>query len=235
MNPFLQLSTLLLLGGTAVRLAVTDDHLRFVKASLAPWLLVVGVALCLLALASWRFAEQSADAGQAPHPGPRIGMLLLLPVAVVFAAAPPALGSFAAERTAAREPDKPEAVEIALPDPDGDGYRPMRMSDYTSRVWWGVTPSVEGEKVRLTGFVTPRAGGGWYLTRMEIACCAADGSPVKIAVRGGGAPPPADTWVRLDGVGIGTASQQVRDEGALGEVVAERITVITAPDSPYVE
>jgi uncharacterized repeat protein (TIGR03943 family) len=222
----------MMLGATAVRLAVTDEHLRFVKPSLAPWLLVAGVALCLLAVADCVYASRD-DGGGTVHPGPRVGLLLLLPVAVVFAVAPPALGSFSAERTAAREPAKPEAVEIALPEPGPDGYRPMRMSDYTARVWWGVTPSVQDEKVRLTGFVTPRPGGGWWLTRMQIACCAADGSPVKVLVRGDVPAPPADTWVQLDGTGIGELSEEAKAEDALAEVVGERVSRVPAPASPY--
>jgi uncharacterized repeat protein (TIGR03943 family) len=243
-SPLLQVWALLLLGSTAVRLALTDDHLRFVKSSLAPFLLLVGVALCLLgaAVAYLRSREPQPASGNeghhhaGDHPGPRIGLLLLLPVAVVYVVAPPPLGSFAAERTAVREPTKVEA-SVPLPDIGPDGYRRATMADYTARPYWDVTPTYEGEPVRLVGFVTPRAGGGWYLTRMQIACCAADGFPIKVLVRDrtGSLPPPRDSWVQVDGIGVGSVSEHLREEDALGEVIAERVTPVPAPASPYEE
>jgi uncharacterized repeat protein (TIGR03943 family) len=251
-SPLLQVWALLLLGSTAVRLALTDDHLRFVKSSLAPFLLLVGVALCLLgaAVAYLRSREPQPAPGDeghdhagdhagghaGDHPGPRIGLLLLLPVAVVYVVAPPPLGSFAAERTAVREPTKVEA-SVPLPDIGPDGYRRATMADYTARPYWDVTPTYEGEPVRLVGFVTPRAGGGWYLTRMQIACCAADGFPIKVLVRDrtGSLPPPRESWVQVDGIGVGSVSEDLREEDALGEVIAERVTPVPAPASPYEE
>ncbi|GAA4309401.1 hypothetical protein GCM10023178_74330 [Actinomadura luteofluorescens] len=55
--------------------------------------------------------------------------------------------------------------------------------------------------MRLTGFVSPPAKGerGWRVTRLKVACCAGDAIPFPVIVRG--LPrPPADTWVRVDGV-----------------------------------
>jgi uncharacterized repeat protein (TIGR03943 family) len=163
-----------------------------------------------------------------------VGVLLLLPVAVVFVVAPPPLGSFAADRTPAREPDRVAPDRLPLPDVEADGYRRTTLAEYTARAFWDVEPSYEDEPVRLTGFVTPRAGGGWYLTRMQIACCAADGFPVKVYVRDdGGAVPPRDSWVQIDGRGRSGTSPDLAEEDVSAEVVPDRVQPVEAPASPY--
>ncbi|HVM27868.1 MAG TPA: TIGR03943 family protein [Mycobacteriales bacterium] len=236
MSPVLQISALALLGTTALRLVASGEYLRFVKPSLAPWLLLTGVALVALGAAvTWYLWRAADDASSHAHGGPRIGLLLLLPVAVVYVVAPPPLGSYAAERTAAREPTQVAAPStvLPLPEPDADGYRATSLDEYTARPFWNIEPSYEGEPVRLTGFVTPRAEGGWYLTRIQIACCAADGFPIKVFVRDTGPVPPRDSWVRVDGRGLATVSPEYEEDDALGEVLAERVVPIEEPASPY--
>ena len=236
MNPALVVCTLVLLGSTAVRLVLSDEHLRYVKPSFGPFLLVAGLALCALGAALGVALYRADDDDPAVHhPGPGIGLLLLAPVAVVFVVAPPALGAYAAERSGVREPELSEVEAAPLAEVGPDGYRHPTVDDYTTRAFWDLEPSYGGEPVALEGFVTPRAEGGWYLTRIQISCCAADGTALKVVVRGGPQPPLADTWVRVEGRGIGTLAEQLRAEDALGEVVAERITVIEAPASPYEE
>jgi uncharacterized repeat protein (TIGR03943 family) len=237
-TPLLQAMTLLLLGSTAARIVLTGEYLRFVKPSLAPWLLVVGAALAVLGLCAARDALTGDHTGRhrRVHSGPRVGMLLLLPVAAVYVVAPPPLGSFAAERTPAREPAMPtdSGKPVPLADAGPDGYRATTLDDYSSRVYWGTEPSYDGERVRLVGFVTPRDGGGWYLTRMQIACCAADGFPIKIFVRDvGGAIPERDSWVQVDGRGVNDVSPDLEADGALAEVVAERVIPVEEPAAPY--
>lgn len=268
------LLTLALLGTMAIRIVITGEYLRFVKSSLAPWLLIVGVALIVLSLAGDKAgstAGESMSSHGHSHAMPRVGWLLLLPVAIVYTLSPPALGSYTAGRTPAREParleasgatatapasspsthnaadpsfvDSPEvrAAEAAslgidvvpLPDAGDDGYRETTLSEYTSRIYWQTKPTYEGEKVRLTGFVTPRRAGGWFLTRVQIACCAADGFPVKVFVRDQGKAPAADTWVEVEGVGVGTVGEEVFAEGAHGEIEPVRITPVPEPASPY--
>ncbi|MER6175294.1 hypothetical protein [Streptosporangium sp. NPDC001681] len=56
--------------------------------------------------------------------------------------------------------------------------------------WDDDKKSLIDREVKLTGFVSPaRKKGQWYVTRMQIACCAADAFPPKIAVKGLRAPP----------------------------------------------
>jgi uncharacterized repeat protein (TIGR03943 family) len=245
-NRLLQAMVLLLVGLTSVRLFVTDEYLRFVKPSLGPWLLVVGVAVIVIAVAADGYGgdRQAADSsdgetahvdgdghGHAPGHGPRVGFLLFLPILTVFVVGPPALGAFSAERTGAREPARQSADE-PLPDKDSDGYRRTTLEEYASRTYYNIRPSYDGEPVRLIGFALPRREGGWYLTRISIGCCAADGSPIKVYVRSGAQPPPRGGWVQVDGRGIGELSPELRGK-ALAEVVADRVTPVPEPPAPY--
>jgi len=252
-NRLLQATIMFLLGLLAIRLFVTDEYLRFVKPSLGPWLLVVGVALLgLVALVelvrpgSSGPVPDSGDGETAGHGhglgddghghdhghGPRVGLLLFLPVLTVFVVSPPALGAYSAERTPSRPPTKQEAG-APLPEKGSNGYRRTTLGEYAARTYYDTTPSYADEPVRLVGFVLPRKEGGWYLARISIACCAADGSPTKVFVR---APadmtPPAETWVAVEGRGIGTLSPELEGR-AFAEVQAERVIPVEAPTATY--
>ena len=65
----------------------------------------------------------------------------------------------------------------------------------------GAGKSLTGRRLTLTGFITTAPDGSPMLARMVLACCAADGRPIKIGLDGR-APidVPADTWVQLTGV-----------------------------------
>lgn len=247
MNRLLQAMVLLLVGLTSVRLFVTDEYLRFVKPSLGPWLLLTGVAIIAIAVAADGYGRDKGQVpdggdGETPHVdgdghdhapghGPRVGWLLFLPILTVFVVGPPALGAFSAERTAAREPGQQRA-NAPLPDKDSEGYRRTTLEEYASRTYYDTTPSYDGEPVRMVGFVVPRKEGGWYLTRISIGCCAADGSPIKVFVRSAGQTPPRDGWVQVDGRGLDELSEELEGD-ALAEVVAERVTPVPAPPAPY--
>ncbi|MFF1871070.1 hypothetical protein [Kitasatospora herbaricolor] len=61
--------------------------------------------------------------------------------------------------------------------------------------------SLEGRKVRLTGFVTAGAKPGeWYLNRLVVSCCVVEARRLRVLVHAVGATPPADSWVDLTGV-----------------------------------
>jgi uncharacterized repeat protein (TIGR03943 family) len=136
----------------------------------------------------------SHDHGHA-HPLTKAGWLLVLPVLTIGFVAPPALGSWAA----ARDPGtvaKPESSDFpALP--PGDPVA-MPLSEYGVRAVWDDGHTLAGRTVDLLGFASPRKGGGWYLTRMTLTCCAADALATKVEVRGAPAPP-TDTWVHVIG------------------------------------
>jgi len=58
--------------------------------------------------------------------------------------------------------------------------------------------SFDGATVQLTGFVAGSEAGGFRLARYEIACCAADASPVVLRVLGVRGPA-RDRWVTVTG------------------------------------
>lgn len=246
MSSLIQSCLLVLLGSTAVRLVVLGEHVRFVKPSLGPFLLVVGVLLVAIGLlgelrpsrpetAVTEDAVHAEGEGHGNHM-PRVALLLLLPVLTVYVVGPPPLGAYAAARTPSRVPAEiSEAKPLPLPEKGADGVRTATFQDYSGRAYYGTEPSYDGEQVRLIGFVTPReTGDGWYLTRMTLACCAADGSPIKVLITGADGPEPApDTWLEVVGTGVGGLSDELKDEGVSGELRAETVRPATAPENPY--
>ncbi|MEU8650805.1 TIGR03943 family putative permease subunit [Streptomyces sp. NPDC048737] len=151
------------------------------------------------------------------HSGvPRVAWLLFLPALSLLFYAPPALGSY----TASREAPKTVAVVVE------DGFDPLpatsplpiTLTDFTQRVQQDEGRAIEGRTVRMTGFVTPAGeGGGWYLTRIMMSCCAADAQSVKVRVYGVAAPE-ADAWVTVTGTWhaqgtLGTSSAAVALDG----------------------
>jgi uncharacterized membrane protein YcgQ (UPF0703/DUF1980 family) len=86
--------------------------------------------------------------------------------------------------------------------------------------------------VRLVGFAVPptRAeaaahGSGFYLTRIALSCCTADGQPIRVFVPG--TTPPTDTWWTVEG--------QAPDGPASTDAVldATQVTATAAPTNPY--
>jgi hypothetical protein len=167
-SSLIQSCLLVLLGSTAVRLVVLGEHVRFVKPSLGPFLLLVGVALVVIGLlGELRPAREQVAVAEGSvheegdshgHHLPRIALLLLLPVLTVYVVGPPPLGAYAASRTPSRIP-----AEIASDAEPSRCRRPARTacarraSSTTPRgPTTAPSPSYEGEQVRLTGFVTPR-------------------------------------------------------------------------------
>jgi uncharacterized repeat protein (TIGR03943 family) len=216
---------LLVLSGLGVLHAtlVTDLYLRYVKEGMRPLLIGSGVLLVALGVAealSRRRAPAGAGHGHDhghghghDHSGvPKVAWLLFLPALSLLFYAPPALGSYTASRAA------PKAVEVVEPD-DFDPLPatsplPITLRDFTQRVQQDTGRAIEGRTVRMTGFVTPAGGGGgWYLTRIMVSCCAADAQSVKVRVYGVRAPA-ADTWVTVTGAWhpsgtLGTSSAEV--------------------------
>ncbi|MFH9860733.1 TIGR03943 family putative permease subunit [Streptomyces sp. NPDC017202] len=225
----------------------SEAYLRYVKEGMRPLLIASGVLLVLLGAAeAWsarrRPAERPAEDGDGgdgsdvgdvgdgsgdgsgdghghghDHAGvPRVAWLLFLPALSLLFYAPPALGSYTASREA------PKAVAVVA----GDGFDPLpatsplpiTLTDFTQRVQQDQGRAIEGRTVRMTGFVTPAdGGGGWYLTRIMLSCCAADAQSVKVRVYGVAAPE-ADTWVTVTGTWhaqgtLGTSSAAVALDG----------------------
>ncbi|MFI9170729.1 TIGR03943 family putative permease subunit [Streptomyces lincolnensis] len=239
---------LLVVGAAILRISLFSElYLRYVKAGLRPYLIVSGVALVLLGLAmaavlrTTHDEHDDHDEHDGPHEpddghghsherGPRVAWLLTLPALALLLFPPPALGSYSAEREAARQAAQGVGSFPALP--AGDPVE-LTVAEFGSRAVYDSGRSLTGRTVRLTGFVTRDGDGTWYVTRLAVTCCAADATAGKAEVRGApdGAPP-VDTWITVTGTW--------HPEGALGTDAAwppvlDAVTVerVKAPADPY--
>ncbi|MEU4303263.1 TIGR03943 family putative permease subunit [Kitasatospora aureofaciens] len=106
------------------------------------------------------------------------------------------------------------------------GTLALSLTDFTSRAVWDDKESLRGHSVRLEGFVTPKPGGMWQLSRVIVSCCAADARVVDVEIHGFGTPQ-ANTWVTVTGVWRPTAGTRVPALDATG------LTVIPQPKNPY--
>ncbi|GAA4700627.1 hypothetical protein GCM10023215_44280 [Pseudonocardia yuanmonensis] len=170
-------------------------------------------------------AEEQAE-GHDHSRLPGVGWLLVLPVFLVLLVPPPALGAFAAGRAGAEVP-RPAAVatdRLAGPDPV-----PVELHDYAERAAWDEGRTLAGHSVVLTGFVTPREGGGWYLSRMVISCCAADARSYLVEVAGAAAAevPTRNSWQQV------TGTYTPGDGPHAARITAQQVRSVTAPQDPY--
>jgi len=231
---------LVLLGGALLRISLSDVYLRYVKEGMKPWLIISGVLLVvggLLALAEVLRAERQKIAvlpGGDEHGhahgvgGPRSAWLLLLPVAAIFLVAPPALGAFTAERQTSTviQPKEPAAPPLPAGDPV-----PVTLADYAARAVWDDGRTLKGRNVELVGFVTPNAkSGGWYLTRLQLTCCAADAIATKISPQDV-KDLPANTWVQI--VGQWVPGGEINADDAIPLVKVTSLKQIAQPSNAY--
>jgi uncharacterized repeat protein (TIGR03943 family) len=225
---------LLLLGAAVLRAGLTDVYLRYVKAGLRPLLLVAGVVLIAVALATFwyefRAGRAAGPAGDGPgHREPRVAWLLALPVLALIAVVPPPLGSYAADRAGtALQPGL--AVDAV---PAGDPA-PMSLAGYAEVAAFDRGRPLTGRRVRVTGFITVDRAGTPYLTRMVISCCAADGVPVKVGLAG---LVPADLrpdmWLDVIGTYNPTQTRDAVNGGPIPYLNVVRATEVAAPADPY--
>jgi uncharacterized repeat protein (TIGR03943 family) len=206
-----QAVVMLLFGGAIIRSTVTDTFLRYVKEGLRPFLLGAGILLVTAAIMTiWydlraarsRSSQPAHDEhghddghGHGSHE-PRVGWLLLAPVMALLLLSPPALGSFAAGQSGSVGP---AAASDYPPLPDGDPVE-VGLMDYAGRAVFDGGKSLTGRNVKLRGFITPGPDGRPMLARMVLACCAADGRPIKIGLAGAPIDAPPDAWVDVVGV-----------------------------------
>ncbi len=203
-------SALLLLVGIAVlRVSLFGDlYLRYVQAGLRPYLVASGGLLAVLGLARGALTARTGwgdsrdadvhgrqDHGHAHTGAPRVAWLLALPAVALLWFPPPALGSYSAAREEAGRAEEFVGTFPALP--AGDPVE-LSLAEFGSRAVYDSDYSLRDRTVRLTGFVTRDDDGTWYVTRLRVACCAADATAVKAEVRGVRAPE-ADTWVTVTG------------------------------------
>lgn len=221
---------MVLFGGVIIRAVADDLHVNYVKPSMGPWLLLSGAVLLVLgalAVLEVMREDDASDGHDHDHLGPRAAWALLLPVAAILLVPPAPLGAFTANRIDSYAPAA--ASDELFPALTGDPAD-LSMGDFVARAVWDDGRTLVGQRVRLVGFVTPDGDEDWYLTRLGLACCAADAYALK--VRPLGAPSfPADTWVEVTGTwqpGGGT-----QEPGAIPHIQVESVIPTTAPANPY--
>ncbi|MDX3073558.1 TIGR03943 family putative permease subunit [Streptomyces sp. MI02-7b] len=246
---------LVLFGACVLRISLLGtSYLRYVRESMRPYLVasglllvalgVTGVVLALHAQLRSRAAPGAgADGGQdggTPEQGPardhaqvgpRSAWLLTLPVLAVLLIAPPALGSYTAQRSESTAVEPSRAGNAAFPPLPATDPLTMTLADFTVRAVRDDSGSLAGRRVVLTGFATPAKGGGWYLTRLTISCCAADALTHKVLIRGTISAPAADTWLRVEGTWH--PNGQTGREDAIPALDAKKVTRVTQPLDPY--
>lgn len=249
---------LLLLGAAALSTTIGAElYLNYVKEYFRPFLLASGVILMVLGILTIgaemrtdrrRGATASAATEQDAHDHdahghghghggvPRVAWLLLLPAAAILVVSPPALGAYSVQESAAA-PDADEVSVGGLTFPD-DPDEPMKLDvqEFVMHAWVDEERHLSGQLVRLTGFVAPVEEGddapadGWYLARLQMACCAADAIVNKVLITDEPAPE-VDSWVTVEG-------RWVEPEGDLHEVTTHELDVheltpVDDPPDPY--
>lgn len=215
------------LGGIALRVSWTDEYARYVNEWMRWPLFASG--LLLVGLAATAALGPMAD-DEDEHTTTRFAWLLLLPVLVAFVVQPPALGAYVAERNA-NDLDASAYTDVAVaPLPEGE-VSDLPVASFVARAATDEGSSLVDRDVRLTGFVTVDDGGSWYVTRLSIACCAADAAAFRVRVDGAEAPPEEQwievtgTWVEGTGVGSG--------RGETPALAAADVVTIEPPQRPY--
>jgi uncharacterized repeat protein (TIGR03943 family) len=225
---------LAMVGVTALWLGLTDAALAYVRGALRPPLVLSGVFLLVLAGVAASRRDPGAGGHGHDHGAPRSGWLLALPVLMLLLAAPPALGSFAASRqvdTAAQAGDP--GVFPPLPEPVGEAV-PIPVSEFVTRALYDKDRSLQGVRVRLVGFVAPREGGGYWLTRFNLFCCAADGEAYQLEVRGDRAQRQADQWLVVEGRWLPQKVYNgVVPSGVRPVLIADSVTPVRPPADRY--
>jgi uncharacterized repeat protein (TIGR03943 family) len=231
----------ILVGAVLLRLSTTGTYERYVRVGMGTWLEVAGLLVLALgsltlvrALRPGPAAAHAHDHGDHDHgdhedgaheEGVGVGWLLLAPIAALLLVAPPTLGSFGVDRGATVDVRK--GAPVFAPLPPRSGAVDMSLLEYGQRSFDHGGGSFRGASVRLTGFVAGGEGGGFRLARYEIACCAADATPVVVTVVGsGGQTPDRDEWVTVTGTFRKPA-------GDLPVLRATSIVQVPAPEDPY--
>lgn len=220
-------------GAAVVQLATSNTYLRYVKPGMRWMLLAAGLILIALAvfdvLADTRKKEHPDD-GHGHHGLPRAAWLLLIPIFALLVVDPPALGADAAQRQSpvAAKPADPKSNSWLSNNSQGDAPVALAVRDYSVWAVWE-KESMKGRAFQLTGFVTPAKNGSWYVTRIGLTCCVADGTAFMVEARGQAAPP-KNQWVTVTGQ---WAEPTKRADGDVAALTVETVKPVTAPANPY--
>ena len=226
---------MLFLGLTMARLLWTGSFGWFIQQRMAIPLALATVVL--LGLGAYEAVqgtreEQRDESAARRSVAPRVGWMMVLPLLVLVSVAPTGLGAAAADRVEAYTP--PETTVLFQPLDLSQEPVEMRVFDFVDRAIWDDEKSISGLTVQLEGLVVndETVDDGFLLTRFLVSCCAADGVPIQVAIRGVEQSYPDDTWVVLEVEWIEPGVEYV--ELPINERVVEaRVLSLTVdPDPP---
>lgn len=232
---------LLVIGVSLARLVQTNGYASFVQQRMRIPLLLAALMLLVFgaieAVAAYRAENDDPDSARRSI-SPTVGWLLAAPLIVLTAVAPTALGAAAAQRAEPLTPTELDRRSGIEPIDDSDGPVEMRVYEFLSRALWDETGSLTDKEIVLEGIVVndPDIPDGFRLTRFAVSCCAADGLPLQVGVRGVTEPLPDDTWVRATVVWRPPPEGGYQAEGAPDVVEADIIDlelVENPPLDPY--
>ncbi|RZU73495.1 putative repeat protein (TIGR03943 family) [Micromonospora kangleipakensis] len=234
-----QAVVLVFLGGAILRASVTDLYLRYVKQGLRPFLIAAGVVLVVAAVVALvqelRYlnrpeAEPDDDGHGHGRSGPMVGWLLLLPAIALLFVVPPALGADTASRAGSALTDNRDVAYPPLPPGDPAD---LTLLDYGYRAVYDKGRTLSGRRIKLTGFLATGPDGQPMLVRIVLSCCAADGVPIKIGLRGDVPGVPDNTWMRAIGRWIPHTAKDPVNDADVPYFQVEDWQKITAPVEPY--
>ncbi|OKI71630.1 TIGR03943 family putative permease subunit [Micromonospora sp. CB01531] len=249
MNRGAQAVVMVFFGGAILRATMDDVYLRYVKQGLRPFLIAAGVLLVAAAVMALlhefrdqrRTSAQPDDDGHGHHhSGSAAGWLLLLPTLALLFVAPPALGADTAARAgSALTNSRQEADDGSRGDyspfpplPPDDPVK-LTLLDYGSRAVYGEGKTLRDRQIQLTGFIAPGPDGQPLLARIILSCCAADGIPVKIGLRGDVPRVSTDTWVQATGQWIPETAIDPVNGSDIPYIRLDTWQKIAPPKDPY--
>lgn len=235
MNRLARAVVMLYVGITMARLLWSGSFGFFIQQRMQIPLAIATVILLLLGAYEARTAlkeEQDDPRSWRRTSAPRVGWLMVLPLLVLTSVAPTGLGAAAAERVEAFVPVQSDAAYEPLP--ISDEPIEMRVFDFVDRAVWDPAEGLNDVTVRLEGLVVndDDIDDGFLLTRFLVSCCAADGVPIQVAIRGLDTTYEDDTWVIAD-VEIISPDVPLNQLPAAERVVeAEVISIEIEPNPP---
>ena len=216
---------LLAVAAATARLLITGEYLSYVRPVMAPFLTASVAVLTLLA--GWTLRDVFAGGNREPGHLPRVAWLMLWPVVLITAVGPQSLGAYTAARS---------AVTATPPPPNTGGYLPLPAGDplgvsldvYAERSAYGGETTLAGRRFSILGFVSPGPRPDtWYLTRLQIRCCAADAVALRVLAVGAPSQRPG-VWLQATGRYLPAGP------GRVARLQVETVAPGRTPDKPYV-
>lgn len=230
----------LLCGVVALASSISGAVLDFLRPSMRPWVGIAGAILASVgAVELWRSRGAVAHDHHAP---PRLGWLVVVPIAVGLTVGAGSLGVYAVGRNAtyATLPEIPSGFDLENYVRSASyGGQPIEITLVDLSVAASAPDTralLRGHDLRLVGFLA-RDGGEVRLSRFVISCCAADAIAVQVVLDGGADLPADGTWVEVVASLAPDAADEPTGGGstdlALPHLEIGSVRTIAEPRLPY--